>query len=195
MTAGREQDAATRAMLRQAFRHGWERGAWYVSDEAGSSVAAQRAAADEATRKNHCDAYLAALSAAPADPPVGREQDARETLRAVRFRALGDAWQAVDRAIRPLGHGPGVGSNSPWNEGYERAKNEALNAILALRDAAASPSAALLCAACGRYEGDPVCDVDCPGEARRANLGPSPCGDTTCQCPDPCDSMDCRCPE
>lgn len=30
---------------------------------------------------------------------------------------------------------------------------------------------------------------------RRSNLGPSPCGDPTCQCPDPCDSMDCRCPE
>jgi hypothetical protein len=52
-----------------------------------------------------------------------------------RFRALTEAWQAVDRAVRPLGYGGGV-SNSPWNQGYERAKNEALNAILALRDAA-----------------------------------------------------------
>jgi hypothetical protein len=32
-------------------------------------------------------------------------------------------------------------------------------------------------------------------QQRRANLGSSPCGDPTCQCPDPCDSMDCECPE
>lgn len=50
-----------------------------------------------------------------------------------RRRALTEAWQAVDRAIRPLGYGGGA-SNSPWNQGYERAKNQALNAILELRD-------------------------------------------------------------
>lgn len=46
---------------------------------------------------------------------------------------LAQAWQAVDRAIRPLGYGGGA-SNSPWSQGYERAKNEALNAISALLD-------------------------------------------------------------
>lgn len=46
-------------------------------------------------------------------------------------RGLRDAWQAVDRAIRPLGYGGGA-SNSPWNRGYEQAKDEALNAIYAL---------------------------------------------------------------
>lgn len=50
-----------------------------------------------------------------------------------RRRALTEAWQAVDRAIRPLGYGGGA-TNSPWNRGYEQAKNEALNAILELRD-------------------------------------------------------------
>lgn len=50
-----------------------------------------------------------------------------------RQKALTEAWQAVDRAVRPLGHGGGA-SNSPWNQGYERAKNQALNAILGLRD-------------------------------------------------------------
>jgi hypothetical protein len=40
----------------------------------------------------------------------------------------------------------------------------------------------------------PACTAP-DGDLRRSNLGPSPCGDPTCQCPDPCDSMDCECPE
>lgn len=52
-----------------------------------------------------------------------------------RRKALTEAWQAVDRAIRPLGYGGGA-TNSPWNQGYEQAKNEALNVILELRDRA-----------------------------------------------------------
>jgi hypothetical protein len=42
-----------------------------------------------------------------------------------------EAWQAVDRAVRPLGTECG---QSRWNAGYTQARNEAQNAILALRD-------------------------------------------------------------
>lgn len=65
---------------------------------------------------------------------VERDDEAEAEKRA-RRKALTEAWQAVDRAIRPLGYGGGA-SNSPWNQGYEQAKNKALNAILALRDEA-----------------------------------------------------------
>lgn len=61
------------------------------------------------------------------------ENDVARTVGTERDQALTEAWQAVDRAVTPLGYGGGA-TNSPWNKGYEKAKNEALNAILALRD-------------------------------------------------------------
>jgi len=53
-----------------------------------------------------------------------------EAARWAYAKALNEAWQIVDRAVRPLGYGGGA-TNSPWNEGYEQAKNEAQNALLA----------------------------------------------------------------
>lgn len=51
----------------------------------------------------------------------------------VRRQAFTEAWQAVDRAVRPLGTECG---QSPWNAGYTQARDEAQNAILELRDRA-----------------------------------------------------------
>lgn len=48
-----------------------------------------------------------------------------------RRKALTEAWQAVDRAVRPLGTECG---QSRWNAGYTQARDEAQNAILELRD-------------------------------------------------------------
>jgi hypothetical protein len=48
-----------------------------------------------------------------------------------RRQVLAQAYEAVDRVITPLGYGGGA-TNSPWNAGYEQAKNESLNAIYAL---------------------------------------------------------------
>lgn len=45
-----------------------------------------------------------------------------------RHKALTEAWQAVHRAVTPLG------GYSPWNDGFTTARDKALNAILALRD-------------------------------------------------------------
>jgi hypothetical protein len=64
----------------------------------------------------------------------GANRDYGLCARHVERAALNEAWQAVDQAVRPLGHYGGA-SNSPWNKGYEQAKNEALNAILGLREA------------------------------------------------------------
>lgn len=63
------------------------------------------------------------------DRPLHEVIAASETVVGDYERGLRDAWAAVDRAIRPLGHGAGVASNSPWNAGYEQAKNEALGVV------------------------------------------------------------------
>lgn len=49
-----------------------------------------------------------------------------------RRKALTEAWQAVQREVVPLG------GRSAWNDGYTTALNQALNAILALRDTSES---------------------------------------------------------
>jgi len=54
-----------------------------------------------------------------------------EAERRARRQALTEAWQAVDRAVRPLGTECG---QSRWNAGYTQARDEAQNAILELRD-------------------------------------------------------------
>lgn len=48
-----------------------------------------------------------------------------------RRKAFAQAMTAVDQVIRPLGYGGGA-TNSPWNQGYEKAKREALDALYAL---------------------------------------------------------------
>ena len=60
-----------------------------------------------------------------------------EAARWAYTKALSAALAVVDRAVTPLGYYGGA-SNSPWNQGYEQAKNEATNALLAaLQDARA----------------------------------------------------------
>lgn len=59
--------------------------------------------------------------------------DALDLPDKARHKALTEAWQAVDRAVRPLGTECG---QSRWNAGYTQARDEACNAILELRDRA-----------------------------------------------------------
>lgn len=93
----------------------------------------QRSASGEAPRKKH----RPSCATQPWNQGSGAECSCDSwqegAISRARREALTEAWQAVDRAITPLGYGGGV-SNSPRNAGYEQAKNEALNAILALRD-------------------------------------------------------------
>lgn len=77
------------------------------------------------TTCNFCGA--ASVVTCQGRPPYGLCAD--HLVRAT----LTEAWQVVNRAVTPLGYGGDV-TNSPWNTGYEQAKNEALNALLALRD-------------------------------------------------------------
>jgi hypothetical protein len=70
---GVEDGLRVRIALLAAFRHGWEKGAWYVSDATGGGVAAQRAAADKARRRDDSNDYVRA-ALAPAAPETAEEQ-------------------------------------------------------------------------------------------------------------------------
>lgn len=64
---------ALRIALLAAFRHGWQAGAWHVSDATGGGRAAQRAAADREKRRADSNAYVDSALAEEAAPDAIQE--------------------------------------------------------------------------------------------------------------------------